>query len=158
MARQHTPVYQPPRLRDDGPMYARRAHEIFRLEHDELLYRMYLYPEGEVIFSVTGDNIRLGLLTQEDLHWDHSFDLPRFEETTQLIHLHAQPLRTLRALVRHLSAYLDKHQTPFFFYKVLDDPRRHQLYQRLLQRHAPLVQAYQAQRSPDGAYMLYTRR
>ena len=76
---------------------------------------------------------------------------------TQLIHLHAQPLRTLRALVRHLSAYLDKHQTPFFFYKVLDDPRRHQLYQRLLQRHAPLVQAYQAQRSPDGAYMLYTR-
>ena len=59
MARQHTPVFQPPRLRDDGPMYARRAHEIFRLEHDELLYRMYLYPEGEVIFSVTGDNIRL---------------------------------------------------------------------------------------------------
>lgn len=28
-ARQHTPVFQPPRLRDDGPMYARRAHEIF---------------------------------------------------------------------------------------------------------------------------------
>lgn len=158
MARRSTTVYQPPRLCDDEQMYARRKHEIFRLEHDELLYRMYLYPEGEVMFSVTGDNIRIGVLTKEDLAWDCSFDLARFAETSHLIHLHAQPLRVLRTLVRHLTAYLAKHQTPFFFYKVLDEPRRHRVYQRLLQRHQPLMQAYHAQLSPDGKYMLYTRR
>ena len=41
--------------------------EIARVEIDELLYQVCLFKHAEVRFWVTGDNIRLGILTKEDL-------------------------------------------------------------------------------------------
>ncbi len=61
-------------------MYDIHRYEICRFENDELLYRVYFFVDGEIAFTVTGDNIRLGLLTQEDLYWDFTFDLPRIEK------------------------------------------------------------------------------
>ena len=41
--------------------YRSSRREICRFEEDELLYRVYFFEDGEIAFTVTGDNIRLGL-------------------------------------------------------------------------------------------------
>jgi hypothetical protein len=41
-----------------------------------------LKTEKSPLQPLTGDNIRLGLLTKEDLEWEFTFELPRIEETS----------------------------------------------------------------------------
>ena len=60
---------------------------------------MYFFEDGEIAFTVTGDNIRLGLLTQEDLYWDWTFDLPRIEETSLVVNVQSHSLKVLRTVV-----------------------------------------------------------
>ena len=139
-------------------MVARRPHEIFRLESVALLYRMYLLPTGELRFTVTGDNLRLGLLTREDLQWDCSWDLPAMGETTRLTHTHSHPLRVLRQLARHLAQYLAKHRPAYCYYEVRDDARRHRVYLRLLQRHAAQLEGYRPQLDDSHTYLTLTRQ
>lgn len=131
---------------DHAVMHERRRHEIFRVERDGLLYRMYFFDSGEVAFSVAGDTLRLGLVTREDLEWDCSFDLPLYGETFALVNAPgAHPVTVLRTLARHLAQYMAKHRPRFFYYQVTDDLRRHRVYQRLLQRHASASRLYDRQ-------------
>ncbi len=139
-------------------MHERRRHEIFQLESDELLYRMYFFDNGEISFTVTGDNIRLGLLTPEDRYWDCSFDLPRIQETSTLVQVHSHPLKVLRALALRLAQSLVKHRPPSFYYPVTDDARRHRVYERLLRRHAQVTRLYDRLADDTGRHVMFTLR
>lgn len=122
--------------------YRSSRREICRFEEDELLYRVYFFEDGEVSFTVTGDNIRLGLLTQEDLHWDWTFDLPRTAETSLLVNVQSHSLKVLRTVVLRLAQYVSRHRPLFFYYQTTDDRRRHRIYLRLWQRHAQAAALY----------------
>ena len=122
--------------------YRSSRREICRFEEDELLYRVYFFEDGEIAFTVTGDNIRLGLLTKEDLYWDWTFDLPRIEETSLVVNVQSHSLKVLRTVVLRLAQFVVKHQPLFFYYQITDDRRRHSIYLRLWQRHAPAAALY----------------
>ena len=137
-------------------MYDIQRHEICRFENDELLYRVYFFEDGEIAFTITGDNIRLGLLTPEDLYWDFTFDLPRIEETSRVVNLHSHPLRVLRTIALRIAQYVYKHQPLFFYYQVTDDPRQNRIYKRLLQRHAKTENLYDRIMDDSGRYLIFT--
>ena len=122
--------------------YCSSRREICRFEEDELLYRVYFFEDGEIAFTVTGDNIRLGLLTKEDLYWDWTFDLPRIEETSLVVNVQSHSLKVLRTVVLRLAQFVAKRQPVFFYYQITDDRRRHSIYLRLWQRHAPAAALY----------------
>lgn len=122
--------------------YRSRRHEICRFEEDELLYRVYFFEDGEISFTVTGDNIRLGLLTQEDLHWDWTFDLPRIAQTSLVVNVHSHSLKVLRTVVLRLAQYVSRRLPLFFYYQITDDRRRYRIYLRLWQRHAQAAARY----------------
>ena len=134
-------------------MYDIQRHEICRFENDEMLYRVYFFEDGEIAFTVTGDNIRLGLLTQEDLYWDFTFDLPRIEETSRVVNVHSQPLRVLRTIALRIAQYVYKHQPLFFYYQVTDDPRQNRIYRQLLQRQAKTEDRYARLKDDSGRYI-----
>ncbi len=139
-------------------MSLRNRYEICRFEHLDLLYRVYFFEDGEIAFTVTGDNMRLGLLTKEDLywHWDWSQPLPSIEETSRTVNVQAGALHVLRTIALRLAQYLVKHRPLFFFYKVSDDTRRHNIYARLLQRHPQARDLYEQLHDDSGQYVLFT--
>lgn len=130
--------------------------EICRFEEDGLLYRMYLFENGEVAFTVTGDTIRLGIVTQKDLAWDCRFELPVVAETSAVVNVQSHALRVLRTIALRLAQYLAKHKPRFFYYKVADDPRRHRVYKRLLQRHAEVAALFDVMVDDAGQYAMFT--
>ena len=85
-------------------MHDIHRHEICRFEHGDLLYRTYFFKDGEIAFTVTGDALRLGLITREDLRWDWDWmrELPGTTETSRIVNVNAQPLRVLRAIALRL--------------------------------------------------------
>ena len=137
-------------------MYDIQRHEICRFENDELLYRVYFFEDGEIAFTITGDNIRLGLLTPEDLYWDFTFDLPRIEETSRVVNVHSQSTRVLRTVALRIAQYVYKYQLLFFYYQVTDDPRQNHIYRRLLQRHAKVADRYDRLMDDSGCYVIFT--
>ena len=142
-------------------MYCSARHEIFRFAHDDLLYRAYLFENGEIAFSVTGDAIRLGLLTKEDLHWNWFWDLPQTQETSRPVNVHAAPVKVLRAIALRLAQYLAAHQPTFFFYALQQQPQRLQrIYQGLLRRHPEVADQYEQQLCADAQvrYVMFTRK
>ena len=136
--------------------YRSSRREICQFEDDELLYRVYFLEDGEIVFTVTGDNIRLGLLTPEDLYWDWTFDLPRIEETSLTVNVQSHSLKVLRTVALRLAQYLSKHQPLFFYYQVTDDRRRHGIYQRLWQRHAQAAALYDVITDEVGQCVMFT--
>ena len=93
-------------------MHDIHRHEICRFEHGDLLYRTYFFKDGEIAFTVTGDALRLGLITREDLRWDWDWmrELPGTAETSRIVNVNAQPLRVLRAIALRLAQYLARHR------------------------------------------------
>ena len=130
--------------------------EICRFEDDGLLYRVYLFENGEVAFTVTGDTIRLGIVTPEDLAWDCNFDLPLVGESSAVVNAQPHALRVLRTIALRLAQYLAKHKPRFFYYKVADDRRRHRVYKRLLQRHAEVAALFDVLLDDAGQYAMFT--
>ena len=136
--------------------YRSSRREICRFEEDELLYRVYFFEDGEIAFTVTGDNIRLGLLTQEDLYWDWTFDLPRIEETSLVVNVQSHSLKVLRTVVLRLAQYVSKHQPLFFYYQITDDRRRHGIYLRLWQRQRQAAARYDVLVDAASQCVLFT--
>lgn len=139
-------------------MHPKNRREIFRFEHDALLYRMYFFENAEIAFTVTGPSLRLGLLSPEDFRWNWFWDLPEVQETSRQVHVHAAPVKVMRTLALRLAQYLDKHRPVFFFYTLHDHPRRQRLYQKLIQRHAQVAALYDMQLDDSGCYVLFTSR
>ena len=137
-------------------MYDIHRYEICRFENDELLYRVYFFENGEIAFTVTGDNIRLGLLTKEDMAWDCTFNLPRVEETSRIVNVHSQPVRVLRTIALRISQYIGKHRPLFFYYQVTQDLRQNRIYRQLLQRHAKTAERYECILDDSGRYFNFT--
>ena len=140
------------------PEPPRSRSEICRFQQSDLLYRVYLQHDGEISFTVTGDTLRLGLITKEDLHWDWDWTatLPVVQETALVVNTHAQPLKMLRTVALRLAQYLGRHRPPFFYYRIQDDARRQSLYQRLLQRHAGALRGYSRLVDEDGRFVMFT--
>ena len=136
--------------------YRTSRREICRFEGDGLLYRVYFFEDGEITFTVTGDNIRLGILTKEDLYWDWTFDLPRTEETSLTVNVHSHSLKVLRTIALRLAQYLAKHQPLFFYYQITDDLRRHGIYLRLWRRHVQAAASYEVLTDEIGQYAMFT--
>ena len=139
-------------------MYSRARYEICRFEHAQLLYRVYLFENGEIAFTVTGDAIRLGLHSQNDLRWNWFWDLPAIQETSRLVNLHSAPLKVMRTIALRLAQYLAKHQPAYFFYTLHDQPQRQRLYQQLLQRHPRVASLYDMQQDQASGYVMFCRR
>ena len=142
-------------------MYCTARHEICRFAHDDLLYRVYLFENGEIAFTVTGNSIRLGLLSKDDLRWDWFWDPPEIQETSQPVNVHAAPVKVLRTIALRLAQYLAAHQPAFFFYTLLQQPQRLQrIYQGLLRRHPEVAEQYGQQLCTDGQtrYVMFTRK
>ena len=138
-------------------MYDIHRHEICRLENDGLLYRTYFFEDGEIAFTVTGDTLRLGLVTKEDLKWSWEWmeSLPCVQETSTLVNAHSQPLRVLRNIALRIAQYVDKHRPMFFYYKVVNDPRQMRIYDRLMARHAVVAGGYEQTRDTAGEYVMF---
>ena len=139
-------------------MYARSRYEICRFDVDDQLYRIYLFETGEIAFTVTGNAIRLGLHTPDDVRWNWFWDLPERQETSRQVHTHASPVKVLRMIALRLAQYLAKHQPAFFFYTVQDNPRRQRLYQQLLARHVGTASCYEMQFDSGSGYVLFTHK
>ena len=132
--------------------------EICRFEIDELLYRAFMTASGAVGFTVTGDNIRLGILSAEDLLWDCSFDLPRIEETAQVVNVHSHSLHVLRRIARCFAQYLGKHQPYFFYYATPPDRRVDSILLRLVARHADMAALYDINPDEANRRVVFTRK
>ena len=142
-------------------MYSRARYEICRFDHAQLLYRVYLFENGEIAFTVTGDAIRLGLHSQDDLRWNWFWDLPQIQETSRPVNVHAAPIKVLRTIALRLAQYLIAHQPTFFFYALQQQPQRLQrIYQGLLRRHPEVADQYEQQLCTDGQarYVMFTRK
>lgn len=146
-----------PQALPDPPARSRR--EICRFGHGDLLYRVYFFEDGEIAFTVTGDTLRLGLVTLDDLRWDWDWmkELPMVQETARAVNIHAGSLHVLRTVALRLGQYLGKHQPPFFYYRVEDDPRRRRLYARLLFRCPRVACRYQALAEAPHPFVMFTR-
>ena len=161
MAAQRKPPHRPPEApalpAAPNPLPGR--DEIARFAVDGLLWRIYLRADGEILFTVTGDPLRLHLTTMADecWDWDGSCHPLLLRETSLVVHTHTQPLAVLRTVALRLAQYLGRHQPPFFYWRIADDPRRRRLYARLLARHADALRAYRQQVDDTGAYFLFTR-
>jgi hypothetical protein len=107
---------------------------------------------------VTGDPIRLGLVTKKDQLWDYSFDLPAKEETSMLVNVHAHALTVLRTVALRSAQYIAKHQPACFFYKTKEDGRRHHVYAKLLQWHPALTELYDEVWDETSQYAMFTRK
>ena len=144
------PPAQPPRSRN----------ELCRFEQDALLYRVYIQHDGEITFTVTGDPLRLGLVTVEDLRWDWDWTarLPAVQETSLMVNLHARPLAVLRTVALRLAQYLQRHPLPFFYWRITDDARRLRVYARLLQRHGHLLRDYEPLIDEAGRFVMFTHQ
>lgn len=138
-------------------MLARSRSEITRFEHDGLLYRLYFFETREIAFTVTGDSLRLGLHTVEDLRWNWFWDLPEIQETSCLVNVHCAPVKVMRTIALRLAQYLAKHQPGFFFYRLQEQPRRQRLYQRLMQRHPGSTLQYDMQHDAHSGCVFFTR-
>ena len=140
-------------------MYCTARHEICRFAHEDLLYRVYLFENGEIAFTVTANSIRLGLLSKEDLHWDWFWDLPEDQETSRQVNVHAAPVKVLRTIALRLAQYIASHQPAFFFYS-LQQPRLQRIYQGLLRRHPEVASQYDSQLCNEGevSYVVFTRK
>ena len=135
--------------------YSRQRYEIFRFEHDQLLYRMFFFEDGEIAFTVAGDSMRLGLVTPEDLRWNWDWSFPTVQETSQLVNVHNHTTAVMRRLARQLAQYLDKHRPAFFYYQV-DDARRHRTYLQLARRHDDVAALYEPLKTDDGRYVMWS--
>ena len=131
--------------------------EIGRFEIDQLLYQVCLYNDGELRFWVTGDNIRLGLLTQEDLYWDCSYDLPAIGSTDQVVNIHWHSLCVMRRVARLYAQYLLKYLPSYLYYNLPKDPRVERIVLRLVDKVAQLSDRYDITRDDDNARLLFTR-
>jgi len=107
---------------------------------------------------VTGDPIRLGLATKEDLQWDCSFDLPMEEETSTLVNVHAHAVTVLKTVALRVAQHIAKHKPTFFFYKTEGDGRRHRAYAKLLQRHPEITEPYDMVWDETSQYAMFTRK
>ena len=136
-------------------MLHQHRQELFRFQCDDLLYRVLRFHDGEIAFTVTGDPIRLGLFTKEDLHWswDWVTDLPTVQETSQLVPVGPHAITVLRTIARHLAQYLAKHRPPFVYYQVTDEQRRHRLYRTLMQRYG-IEQHYELLADDSQRYVM----
>lgn len=132
--------------------------EIERFELDALLYKVFLFRSGEARFTVTGDNIRLGILTKEDLLWDYTFDLPAIQSTDEVVTVHSHSLRVLRRVTLRYAQYISKHQPFFVFYQMPKDPRIERICLRLLEHHMKLSEIYEATRDEDSRRVAFTRK
>ena len=142
-------------------MHCTARHEICRFAHEDLLYRVYLFKNGEIAFTVTGNSIRLGLLSKDDLRWDWFWDLPEIQETSRPVNVHAAPVKVLRTIALRLAQYLAAHQPAFFFYTLQQQPQRLQcIYQGLLRRHPAVADQYEQQLCTEGQvrYVMFTRK
>ena len=140
-------------------MSSLHRREICRFEWDGLLYRTYFFEDGEIAFSVTGDTLRLGLITQEDLRWawDWMTELPCVGETSKLVNTHSQPVRVLRNIALRVAQYVGKHRPLFFYYRVVNDARQMRIYDGLVRRHAGVAGLYELIRDPgEGGYVMFT--
>ncbi len=138
--------------------YPRRHYEIFRFEQLDLLYRVYLFEDGEIAFTATGDPIRMGLFTQEDVRWSWEWltNLPATEETSQRITVGPLTLPVLRTIARHLAQYLAKHRPEFFYYRVSTNAKLRRVYRQLFQRHAAITSLYEPLEAEDGKYVMWS--
>ena len=141
-------------------MHDIHRHEICRFVHGGLLYRTYFFKDGEIAFTVTGDALRLGLITREDLRWDWDWmrELPDTEETSRIVNVNAQPLRVLRAIALRLAQYLSRHRPDFFYYQAGGDGRQLDIYDKLARRHSAVAGLYEKTRDPEGRYAMFTLR
>ena len=131
--------------------------EIGRFEIDDLLYQVCLYNDCELRFWVTGDTIRLGLLTKEDLDWDCSYDLPVIGSTDQVVNIYSHSLGVLRRIARLYAQYLQKHLPSYFYYSLPKDPRMERIVLRLVDKVAQLSDLYDITRDNDNARLIFTR-
>ncbi len=136
--------------------YPRQRYEIFRFEHDQLLYRVFFMEDGEIAFTVSGDSIRLGLLAPEDFRWNWDWNLPTVQETSRLVNVHSHSTTVMRRLARQLAQYLAKHRPAFFYYQVSDDARRHRTYLQLAKRHGDVAALYEPLITDDGRYVMWS--
>lgn len=134
-----------------------RNPEIGRFEIDQWLYQVCLYSHGELRFWITGDNIRLGLLTEEDLDWDCTFDLPAIGSTDQVVNIHSYSLHVMRRVARLYAQYVWKHQPVYLYYALPKDPRVERVILRLVEKVAPLSDLYDITRDDDSGRLLFTR-
>ena len=133
-----------------------KRDEIARFEDDGFLYRIYLRPDGEVMFTITGEDLRMGLVTKEDLVWDWA--VPQVVETSRVVNVQSHSVRVLRRIALHLAQYLSKHSPAYFYYHITDDQRRHRIYQRLLNRHAKAFERYSCTVDEQGQYAMFSLR
>ena len=136
-------------------MLHQHRQELFRFQCDDLLYRVLRFHDCEIAFTVTGDPMRLGLFTKEDLRWswDWVTDLPAVQETSQLVPVGQHAITVLRTSARHLAQYLAKCRPPFVYYQVTDEQRRHRLYRTLMQRYG-IEQHYELLADDSQRYVM----
>ncbi len=134
--------------------------EIDRFEIDALLYQVFLYSSGEAHFKVTGDTVRLGILSKEEMNWSRDFEMSAIASTDAVVNLHVQSLRVLRRVALRYGQFIDKHRPFFVCYRLPKDRRVDRICLRLLARHHPqlLQHGYDSMPSEDGTQMLFTRR
>ena len=139
-------------------MYSISKRQICQFSHEGLQYRIYLFDDGEIAFTVYGNAERLGLVSQEDLRWswDWVASFPVEQETSQLVNTHVRPLRALRTIAQHLARYLQKHRPNFFYYRVLNDPRQARIYDTLARRHADVAALYERVWDGDGGMAVFS--
>ena len=139
-------------------MLHQHRQELFRFQCDDLLYRVLRFHDCEIAFTVTGDPMRLGLFTKEDLRWswDWVTDLPAVQETSQLVPVGQHAITVLRTIARHLAQYLAKHRPEFFYYQVSPDAQLRRVYHQLFQRHAAVTSLYEPLEAEDGKYVMWS--
>jgi len=119
----------------------KERHQIVCFEYNDLIYKAYIYKDGELVFSVTGDEYQLGLLDKDDPLW-RDFEPPTILEMTRLIEGLQQPIAVIRKIARHIAQYLERHQPVYIYFQLFDDPRRYSFYMRLLRRYPQLLKKY----------------
>lgn len=129
--------------------------EIARFEIDDLLYQVCLYEHGEARFWVTGDPVRLGILTEEDLKWDCTWDLPTIDSTDQVTNIHAHSLRVLRSVAQRYAQYVCKHKPFFVYYCIPKDLRLERVVLKLLERYSEVEDLYYVSSDYDKGRVMF---